>query len=111
MKIFYRDVQSEELLEALEAMQGKPQIVPTDRNEGIGKTGTLHADYATILATLGFEPNIEDDAEKVKASWGFEDDTTGRRAFIWCWKVAMPEDCKEWSTGGDQTLIDELFHN
>ena len=59
-------------------------IVPVDR-AGPYRTGTL--DLVTpeeIEMVLGFPPNIEDDPDKVKYSWGFEAD--GKFAAIWDYK-------------------------
>ena len=59
-------------------------IVPVDR-AGPYRTGTL--DLVTpedIEKVLGFAPNIEDDPDKVKYSWGFEAD--GKFAAIWDYK-------------------------
>ena len=59
-------------------------IVPVDR-AGPYRTGTL--DLVTpedIEKVLGFPPNIEDDPDKVKYSWGFEAD--GKFAAIWDYK-------------------------
>jgi len=50
-----------------------------------------------------------DDADKVKASWGFKD-SQGREGFIWSYKhYGKKETCKEWSVSGDKELLKELF--
>lgn len=84
-------------------------IVPI-RQVGSGMSGTLLASYQTIEQLVG-APNVTDmdDPIKVKASWGFMDAATGRQAFIWCYKVADPISCREWSIDGDKSLIDQLF--
>lgn len=84
-------------------------IVPI-RQVGAGQSGTLCVSYQAIEQLVG-APNVTDldDAFKVKASWGFMDAATGRRAFIWCYKVADPISCREWSIDGDKSLIDDLF--
>lgn len=80
------------------------------RECGGGHHGSLNVSYDTIVAVLG-EPNCTDldDPEKVRASWGFEDER-GRQGFIWCYKYYGPlEACTRWSTDGDMGLLDELF--
>jgi len=56
------------------------------REIGGSRKMTLNASYDKIVAVLG-EPNVTDmdDADKVKASWAFEDEI-GRKAFVWCYK-------------------------
>ncbi len=84
-------------------------IVPI-RQIGPGCSGMLQTSYQTIEQLVG-APNVTDmdDSTKVKASWGFMDAATGRRAFIWCYKVADLISCREWSIDGDKSLIDDLF--
>ena len=83
-------------------------ITPTDE-VGSHRTGTLSASYHEIVKTIGFEENVEDDPDKVEASWGFEDQH-GRRGFIWCYKQGKHW-CRSWSTYGDSDLLTELFGN
>jgi len=85
----------------------KIKLIPIDEAGG-SRNGTLHTNYNTICKVVGFKENVEDDPDKVEASWGFEDDQ-GRQAFIWCYKQGK-HFCNDWSTDGDQTLIDDLFH-
>jgi hypothetical protein len=77
---------------------------------GKSKKGSLEITYAEIVAKI-FKPNTTklDDPDKVKASWGFEDDK-GRKGFIWCYKYyGKKETCTEWSVDGDISLLTELF--
>ena len=86
------------------------KIVPI-RETGDSRTGTLNADYNTIVKQVG-EPNVTDmdDEDKVKASWGFKDKDTGKEGFIWSYRFyGSPEDCKSWSTDGDEVLMYKLF--
>lgn len=74
------------------------------------------AKYADLVEKLG-EPNIDDDPDKVDASWSVEDDS-GRRLSIWNYKngpnylgtrsgvsVASIEN---WSGWGSRELAEEL---
>jgi len=79
------------------------------RETGDSRNGTLHATYKEIVAKVG-EPNVTDmdDQEKVKASWGFQDDK-GNKGFIWCYKwYGLLYTCKEWSIDGF-SLVKEIF--
>jgi hypothetical protein len=81
------------------------------RETGSSRTGTLKADYKTIVEQVG-EPNVTDmdDEDKVKASWGFKDEDTKKEGFIWCYHFyGNPENCDSWSTDGDETLLFRLF--
>lgn len=79
------------------------------RETGSSRKFTVLATYKEIANALG-SPNVTDmdDPVKVKASWGFEDDS-GRKGFIWCYKVSDPENCSIWSGDGDQELLREIF--
>lgn len=60
-----------------------PEVVQVDK-AGSYRTGTLvDVTYEQIVAVLG-EPNIPDDYEKVRFSWGVTVD--GQHAGVWCWK-------------------------
>lgn len=77
---------------------------------GGSRQGTLSASYKEIVEKI-FKPNATklDDPDKVKASWGFQDES-GRKGFIWCYKhYGKKETCKEWSIDGDKNLLTELF--
>ena len=80
------------------------------RKAGSSRTGTLNVSYSEIVEKV-FEPNVTDmdDSDKVKASWGFQDET-GRKAFIWSYKYyGNVTDCKYFSVDGDMDLLHELF--
>ena len=79
------------------------------REIGGGRKMTLNASYDKIVAVLG-EPNVTDmdDADKVKASWAFEDEI-GRKAFVWCYKYDDPRLCNHWSVDGNVHLMRDLF--
>lgn len=86
------------------------KIIPIGET-GDSRTGTLNTDYNTIVKQVG-EPNVTDldDESKVKASWGFKDEFTGKKGFIWCYKFyGNPEDCNYWSTDGSEALLHRLF--
>ena len=77
---------------------------------GSSRTGGLSATYKEIVEKI-FEPNVTelDDPDKVRASWGFEDEK-GRKAFIWCYKhYGKKKDCTHWSVDGDMSLLIDLF--
>jgi hypothetical protein len=91
------------------AKRSKLTVSPI-RETGGSRKGTLNTDYATIVQKVG-KPNVTDmdDADKVKASWGFADNK-GRKGFIWCYKhYGRPETCDIWSVDGDMELLKELF--
>lgn len=80
-------------------------IVPNS-NIGGHRTGTLYdINVETINKILGFEPNIEDDPDKVVNSWGFEVD--GERCAIWDYKGSHLHG--QFSTYGSHDVFDKLF--
>ena len=81
-------------------------IVPVDR-AGPSRTSTLDlATPADIEKVLGFPPNIEDDPDKVKYSWGFEVD--GKFAAIWDYKGSYK--LRVFSTYDPDGIIATLFN-
>ena len=80
---------------------------------GSGRTGTLNISYDEIIAKVG-KPNATklDDPDKVKASWGFQDNLK-RKGFIWSYKVPSRnvKSNTYWSTDGDKNLLVHLFGN
>ena len=81
------------------------------KETGSSRTGTLNTSYSNIVAKLG-EPNVTDmdDEDKVPASWGFQDEETGRKGFIWAYKYyGNLHGCRSWSADGDASLLKELF--
>lgn len=82
-------------------------IQPIDQC-GSHRAGGVKVDYETIVETLGFTENVDDDPSKVEASFGFKDADTGRSAFLWCYKVRKKH-CEDWSAYGDFELLRELF--
>ena len=60
------------------------KIIPTTRFFDSYKQGSIHATKEQIVEVLGFEPNVEDDPDKVVNSWGFTLD--GEVAAIWDYK-------------------------
>jgi len=84
------------------------KIIPI-REIGGSREGTLEASYDDIVDKIG-PPNVTDldDANKVKASWGFKDEK-GRKGFIWCYKwYGNIYYCKSWSISGTD-LLNDLF--
>ena len=70
------------------------------------RTGTLYdINVETINKILGFEPNIEDDPDKVVNSWGFEVD--GEQCAIWDYKGSHLHG--QFATYGSHDLFDKLF--
>jgi hypothetical protein len=62
-------------------LKTRPIIVPVDV-PGESKVANLeNVTYEQICKVLGFAPNVEDDPDKVKYSWGFTID--GEPAGIW----------------------------
>lgn len=80
------------------------------RQTGSSRKFTVYATYKEICDLVG-PPNVTDmdDPVKVKASWGFMDESTERMGFIWCYKVSNPKKCDMWSADGDESLLRELF--
>jgi hypothetical protein len=80
------------------------------RERGSSRKFTIFATYQEICGLVG-PPNVTDldDPDKVKASWGFMDDATERKGFIWCYRVSNPWTCEMWSADGDVSLLHELF--
>lgn len=76
---------------------------------GDGRLTSVKGTYSEIQSLIGFAPNAThlDDPDKVLASWGFADDS-GRKGFIWCYKVS-PDSCSSWSADGDLDLLKEVF--
>lgn len=74
---------------------------------GGGRTGTLSAKLTVkaITKILGFGPNVEDDSDKVKNSWGFSVKVgkTTLKFGVWDYKG-----CR-WSTDGDPVVLTEIF--
>lgn len=70
-------------------------------------TGQIHTTRSHIIQILGFEPNVEDDADKVENSWGFQVD--GVRCAIWDYKGSHHDDI--WSTFGPKEIFLKLFPN
>lgn len=81
-------------------------IRPFDEPGG-SRTIAIKTSYNQICEILGFEPNVEDDPDKVKASWGFKS-SDGRLGFIWCYQISKDR-CRDWSADGDVSLLEELF--
>lgn len=75
----------------------------------------VHVSYSTIVEKLG-EPHIDDDPNKVDASWHVVDRDTGCHLAIWNYKNGPAytgegtiEDVKSWSAWGDRSLAHDLF--
>jgi hypothetical protein len=82
------------------------KITPINR-PGAGRTGTLTSTLTVkdITKILGFGPNVEDDPDKVKHSWGFavKVGKTTKKFGVWDYKG-----CR-WSTDGDPVVLTEIF--
>lgn len=80
-------------------------IVPINQ-PGDNRTGGITGlTVELITAVLGFPPNVQDDPEKVKYSWGFTAD--GVRCGIWNYKGS--DQYGEWSTFGPKNILVKLF--
>lgn len=83
------------------------KVIP-DSTAGGHKTGSLtRISKDEIDAALGFEPNVEDDADKVKYSWGFTAD--GVSCGIWDYKGSHR--FNQYSTFGPDAVFQTLFGN
>ena len=70
------------------------------------RTGNLmDINVSTITSILGFEPNIDDDPDKVENSWGFEVD--GVKCAVWDWKGS--HEYGQFSTFGPNEVFEKLF--
>lgn len=58
-----------------------------------------------VIGKLGFEPNVDDDPDKVTYSWGFEVD--GVRCGVWDYKGSYA--FKTFSLFGPKDLLKEVF--
>jgi hypothetical protein len=78
---------------------------------GSGRDGSIDLSYNEMKHILGM-PNATklDDPDKVKASWGFQDQN-GRKGFAWCYKYSRASDCHDWSCSGNAELLKEIFEN
>jgi hypothetical protein len=85
------------------------KLVPIQ--ESTSRGGSLEdITFDQITAVLGTDNYTKyDDSYKVKASWSYLDEGTGRKVFVWCYKVSDAKTCKEWSCGGDHSLLFQLF--
>jgi hypothetical protein len=75
----------------------------------------IHLSYSTIVEKLG-EPHVDDDPNKVDASWHVVDRDTDRHLAIWNYKNGPAyigegtiEDVTSWSAWGDESLAHDLF--
>jgi hypothetical protein len=80
------------------------KIVPQNK-PGSHRTGSIPSALTVeeISKALGFEPNVLDDPDKVKHSWGFK--VNGVDCGIWDYNGGR------WSTYGPLTVFMELFPN
>jgi hypothetical protein len=65
-------------------MAKKFTIKPTNEAGSYRETGLEGVTYKEICEVLGFKPNVKDDPNKVKYSWGFT--INGEPAGIWDYK-------------------------
>ena len=73
---------------------------------GDSRTGGLEdLSYADICRILGFMPNVQDDPDKVRYSWGFTVD--GVRCGVWDYKGSHRHN--QWSTFGSSETLREVF--
>jgi hypothetical protein len=80
-------------------------IVPIN-DAGKHKTGSIdNYSRAQIIEVLGFEPNVDDDPDKVVSSWGFTAD--GERCGIWDYKGSHYSN--SWSWFGPTKILNMLF--
>jgi len=81
------------------------KIEPVDQL-GDSRTGSLEdLSYADICRILGFKPNLRDDPDKVRYSWGFTVD--GVRCGIWDYKGSHRSN--RWSTFGSAETLRAVF--
>jgi hypothetical protein len=83
------------------------KITPINKS-GSHKTGCLiNITVEKIITILGFPPNVQDDPDKVKHSWGFK--VKGKECGIWDYRGS--EMVGMFSTYGPDYVFTELFGN
>lgn len=85
-------------------------ITPINK-AGPHRTGGLAGlNVDQITAIVGFEPNINDDPEKVTASWGFEVlDDQGNTHDCGIWDYKGSARARRFSTYGPKSIFVHLF--
>lgn len=82
------------------------RIMPISNITGTSKTGVLLDISANKISNiLGFDPNVDDDPNKVVNSWGFTYD--GIKCAIWDYKGS--QFFGQFSTFGPRIVFDKLF--
>jgi hypothetical protein len=82
-------------------MKIQPDRTVTSHRTG-GLSGLTKKDIDGIL---GFEPNVLDDPDKVKYSWGFR--INGKPCAVWDWKGSHKN--KQWSVFGPSDVLEAAF--
>ena len=86
----------------------KPNIKPINYFISTHATGRLeNINKTKIMQVLGFEPNVEDDPDKVVSSWVFEVD--GKPAAIWDYKGSHLRG--QYSTYDPHGVLGEVFES
>lgn len=85
----------------------KMNIYPYDKS-GSHKTGTISGlTKKQIQKILGFKPNLQGDADKIKYEWGFYVDSSNCNFSIWDYKGSHKYN--QFSTYGPHEIFLELF--
>lgn len=80
----------------------------SDTRGGSYKEGSLvHMTVEEINRRLGFTPNVADDGDKVKHSWGFTVEGERGHFGIWDYKGSELSGC--FSTFGPRKVFEEIF--
>lgn len=80
-------------------------IKPFNKTGPCRTGGLKNVNINKIISVLGFGPNVADDPDKVKYSWGFTVDEV--QCGIWDYKGSS--DYGEFSTYGPKTIFQSLF--
>ena len=84
----------------------KPRITPDSTVLGTFKTDTLiGVTKEDIVQILGFEPNVQDDTDKVVNSWAFR--INGLPCAIWDWKGS--HEVQRWSVYDPHGMMNMIF--
>lgn len=85
-----------------------PIVIPVTHFFNSYRTGTLHRhNRQQVIDALGFEPNVEDDPDKVENSWRFTVD--GHECAVWDYKGSHKTVRPYWSVYDPANVLGTVF--